>query len=286
MSIRQLTPFRQVYNAVEALHDCRRMLSELVAAQQAPSSAAAAPVADCPQAPIAIYDRLGFRLLLDRDSTIDRALIETGEWESEQLDYFATLVDRMRGREGAVFVDVGAYWGLYSLVAHRSGAFATLRAFEADQHNFSQLQANLFLNDAARSVQCINKAASLDDRPLLFRHSGSHADGNRGGSGVLPHDTTLPRVQVPATSIDAVLADLGDTPRDVLLKIDVEGFEAYVLQGMAETVRRHRVVVQVEIFDLHAEPAFEQIARLGLVPIQRLYPDYWFTNHPDFLPAA
>ena len=317
MSIRRLPPFRQLYNAVEALHESRRMLASLLAGRDqardatmreggerdarlaaidaglrrldaALSAAQAQPVppTPCEVAEVAIHERLGFRLLLDRQSTIDRALIEQHGWEHEQLAYFSGLVERMRGREGALFLDVGAYWGLYTLVAHRSGVFSSLLAVEADPHNFAQLQANLFLNDAARVVRCIHKAASLDARPLLLRDSRSHPDGNRGGTGVLPPNTTLPHVTVPATSIDALLADVTGEPRDVLVKIDVEGFEAYVLQGMAETVRRHRVVMQVEIFDEHAPAAMAQLQRLGLVQIHRLYPDYWFTNHPDFLPAA
>lgn len=315
MSIRRLPPLRQLYNAVEALHDTRRMLAGMVASRAAERDAARgegerlevrlaalearlegvgeqlARVADRPApaqaapADIAIHDRLGFRLLLDRQSTIDRVLIDGDGWEDEQVAYFAGLLQRLQGRDGAIFLDVGAYWGLYTLLAHRSGAFAALYAIEADPHNFAQLQANLFLNDAARTVRCVNKAASSDDRPLLFRDSRSHPDGNRGGTSVLPHDTALPHATVPATSIDALLAGVDGT-RDVLMKIDVEGFEAYVLEGMAETVQRHRVIAQVEIFDLHAAPAMAQIQRLGLVEIHRQYPDYWFTNHPDFLPAA
>jgi FkbM family methyltransferase len=229
------------------------------------------------QPDVAIHDLLGFRLLLDRGSLVDRAIVDTGEWEHEQLDYFVGLIERIRGRGECLFIDVGAYWGLYTLVAHRSAAFGALYAIEADRHNFAQLQANLFLNNASAGVTSVNKAAGHDEAPLFFRDSASHADGNRAGTSVLPHDTTLPGRQVPASSIDALLQASGAW---ILLKIDVEGFEANVLRGMAQTVRDNRVLMQVEVFDAHKAPAFDEIARLGLRQIHCIYPDYYLTNIP------
>jgi len=232
---------------------------------------------DDSQHDVAIHELLGFRLLLDRGSLVDRAIVDTGEWEHEQLDYFTGLIERVRGRGRCLFVDVGAYWGLYTLVAHRAAAFDALYAIEADRHNFAQLQANLFLNNASAAVTSVNKAASHDEAPLLFRDSASHADGNRAGTSVLPYDTTLPGRQVPATTIDALLQASGAW---ILMKIDVEGFEAYVLRGMAQTVGANRVLMQVEVFDAHKAPAFDEIARLGLRQIHCIYPDYYLTNIP------
>jgi FkbM family methyltransferase len=316
MSLRDWTPFRQLYNGYAALHDTRASVAGLAAAQaalraelqaanaaqaaanervqhemQAANAAQAAanervqhelqrlrqalPVAA--HAPVDLHEALGFRLLLDETSLVDRAVIETGEWERPQLAFLAELIERMRGRGDTLFMDVGAYWGLYSLVAHRSGAFDRLLAFEADPHNFAQLQANLFLNGAAKAVQCVATAVSDVAGTLVFRDSASHPDGNRAGTGVLHAGSELPGREVACQPLDALVPP---GVRHILLKIDVEGHEANVLRGMAGLVARHRIVAQVEIFDLHQAAALAEIERLGLREIHRIYPDYYFTNIP------
>jgi hypothetical protein len=61
-----------------------------------------------------------------------------------------------------------------------------------------------------------------------------NTDGFRGFSGIL--------VEVPVTTVDAVM---GDKPVD-LAKIDVEGFEPQVLEGMRMTLRRFRPALFIE----------------------------------------
>ena len=56
--------------------------------------------------------------------------------------------ERPHAPTSAVFLDVGAHWGLYALLAHRTRQFERIVAFEPDPANYAQLQANLFLNDA------------------------------------------------------------------------------------------------------------------------------------------
>lgn len=221
---------------------------------------------------------LGLRLLLDRTSLVDRHILEDGDWERPQLDYMAYLTEKLRGKGRTLFLDIGSYWGLYSLLAYKSCAFDRQIAIEADRNNFAQLQTNLLLNGAAKAVACINKAASNSNSDLLFMDSAQHPEGNRAGAGVLPPDSAIPSYVVPATTVDSAVNERGAY---ILAKIDVEGFEAYVLQGMANTVRENRVVLQIEIFDEHKDAAEPIIRALGLRQIHSIAPDYYLTNMTD-----
>jgi hypothetical protein len=111
------------------------------------SSSLPVPVEKPPRT-VDIYERLGLTLLLDDSSLVDKSVIESGTWEPEQLAYVASLTERFRKFDHSVFLDIGSYWGLYSLLAMRSGVFEKQYAFEADRHNFAQLQSNIFLNKA------------------------------------------------------------------------------------------------------------------------------------------
>ena len=270
MSIRTFTPLRQTIRAYSALLNISDKISSIEAAMGAPKAAPR------PRSKFDIHDRQGLTLLLDRGSIVDRALIDSDAWEREQLDYLFHLA-RRAGRIGSMtFVDVGAYFGLYSLLALRTGLFDRIHAFEADRDNFAQLQANLLLNDATHAITAANMAVTDTTGTIRFRDSRTHPDGNRAGVGILASGADS--YPAPATTIDAALPATGPV---IVMKIDVEGHEARVLKGMERTLRNNRVVMQVEIYEAQNDVSLAEIARLGLRRLNTIYPDHYFTNMTD-----
>ena len=79
-------------------------------------------------------------------------------------------------------------------------------------------------------------------------------------------------------TIDSVITDTG---RYILMKLDVEGHEAQVLRGMAQTVSNNKVVLQIEVFDEHADRVMAEVEALGLRTIHAIYPDRYLTNMTD-----
>ena len=222
-----------------------------------------------------IYERFGLTFLLDDSSLVDKTVIESGTWEPEQLAYVAELTERFKQFDHPMFLDIGSYWGLYSLLAMKSGVFEAQYAFEADRHNFAQLQSNIFLNKAGGKIRTINKAVSEKQAVLKFRDSTTHPEGNRAGASVIGWDEAYEGYAVDAVPIDDVVDFEGG---HFLMKLDVEGHEAPVLRGMARTVAKNKVVMQVEIFEQHHDHVFAEVEHLGLRTIHRIYPDYYLTN--------
>ena len=58
------------------------------------------------------------------------------------------------------------------------------------------------------------------------------------GWGGLTHETTSSIVEVPVTRLDDALAEIGEIS---VLKIDVEGADAWVLEGAEQLLRERRV---------------------------------------------
>lgn len=295
MPITNITPFRQLTRAYSALLNINHVVVNLQALQrdairegmvgvesalvgvQGAISAAAQPVA-LPARDTDLHERLGLNLLLDKSSLVDRCVIETGTWEPDQLAYIAELTERFRKFDKPVFLDIGSYWGLYSFLAMKSGVFAEQFAFEADRHNFSQLQANMFLNKAGGKIKAVNNAVSEAKGVLKFRDSTTHPEGNRAGASVIGWEENFEGYAVDAIPIDSVITDTG---RHILMKLDVEGHEAQVLRGMVQTVMNNKVVMQVEVFDEHADQVMVEVERLGLRTIHAIYPDRYLTNMTD-----
>ena len=95
-----------------------------------------------------VDQRMGLYLLFDLHNSMDKYLVAFDRHENEQVDHLFTAArDFISEGETATFLDVGAHWGFYALLAWKSKLFADVIAIEADVRNARQLEANLFLND-------------------------------------------------------------------------------------------------------------------------------------------
>jgi FkbM family methyltransferase len=223
-----------------------------------------------------IERRQGLTLLIDRTNAVDQELHVSGAWEPQTVAHLFSLVsaERQHCPKGAVFLDVGAHWGFYTLLAHKKGWFERIVAVEPDPTNYAQLQANLFLNDASTAIEALRLAAS--DRAATF---GLRVDSrNRGGSRLVESEDDIATCQ--AVRLDTVLDFAG---RLLVAKIDVEGHEEPAIEGLLAVLARNHCVLQIEIWDLPDDPRrayriTEQLARLGIRHIDTVDRDHFFVS--------
>jgi FkbM family methyltransferase len=292
--LQTITPFRQMARIYGGFLSAVRSLSELTKAKELQAQqmrehaeqmagslrdlASRLVASDTAQrrydgSRVDVYGRMELKLLLDRASLVDRAVIESGTWEAPQTEYLIGLAKHFM-KDDPVFLDLGAYWGLYSLLAMRAGV-RRIHAFDADRHNFAQLEAQIFLNDASSFITPHNKAISSTAGTVTFRDSRTAPGGNRAGAGVVGTDGGFVTVETPAVSIDEYFSFQGET---IFLKLDLEGHEAQALEGMRKTIENNRVVLQIEMFPLHAADIMGVVETLGLRRIHSIEPDGYFTN--------
>lgn len=127
-------------------------------------------------------------------------------------------------REGMVVIDVGAHIGYYTLLAARSaGSAATVHAVEPCDENRGVLQENIRLNGLENVV--IHPYAAGRSRG----NRAFHLTGSSDSHGFYPHPyaATVQTIEM----VERPLDDLTDGPVHAV-KIDVEGAEIEVLQGM------------------------------------------------------
>jgi len=140
---------------------------------------------------------------------------------------------RSRLREGAVFVDVGANVGYYTLVASKLvGAVGRVYAIEPVPSTATLLRVNVKLN-GCNNVVVYEVAAWSTRGSLTLKIPASMygcASAVRGGASIVVDASTLDDTLRDETSID-------------LIKIDVEGAELEVLRGAQNVLRRTRYVV-------------------------------------------
>jgi FkbM family methyltransferase len=125
-------------------------------------------------------------------------------------------------RPGKVLLDLGAHLGAWTLLAAARGC--TVVAVEAHPDNVNLLRASVAANNFT-TVHVISAAVSDRAGKLCLRWSGPYGY-------VVPLDQGRDGVEVPARTVDDILAGLGIGHVD-LIKMDVEGSEVQALCGMA-----------------------------------------------------
>jgi FkbM family methyltransferase len=144
---------------------------------------------------------------------------------------------------GDVFVDGGANFGIYTVVAASLvGSSGRVLSFEPGEASFAILQKNIDINqfDNVTAFQ-----AGLSDREgtARFYHVENAPNSYSLGSEAVPNGDFE---EIITTTLNRVLETEGIDRLDVV-KLDVEGAEEMVLRGSQATLERHRPMILFEI---------------------------------------
>jgi FkbM family methyltransferase len=163
---------------------------------------------------------------------------------------------------GDVFVDVGANMGYYALLAaSRVGPGGGVVALEPAPATLAKLRANLALNPFAR-VRTVPAAAGARRGPVPFYR----APWNDAESSTVSAPRFEPDGEVEAYPL-AELLTAGELARTRVIKIDVEGGEWNVVEGLEPDIDRFpdgvEIVIEVHPDLLEGRSAAALAARLA-----------------------
>lgn len=223
-----------------------------------------------------IKSRYGLRFLLDKSNLIDRSMIFRFGWEGEKYSKFLEYINATLSSD-IVFLDVGSHWGLYAIRAVKSDRIAEIHAFEPDKRNLAQLHANLMLNSMLDRITVHPIAASNYVGKVLFLNAIA---SNRGVSRMAKPEDTGDVVEVSCVPIDQLLEYEN---RHIAVKIDVEGAEQQVVEGMADLLARNKVVAMIEIDAKCFDVTRDKLEKFGLKYVKEISDkkgerDYLFQN--------
>jgi FkbM family methyltransferase len=194
----------------------------------------------------------GHRFELPSRSLVHRM----GNWRSVALGRYEPevtvfLVERLRSSR--VFFDVGAHTGYYTRIAlNLMGAESRVVAFEPDPEAASRMRRTL--GDARLAVR--EEAVGREDHYAVLERREGVVARIRGESIA---DTGYAKsTAVRVRSLDRLLAAEELPPPD-LLKVDVEGGELLVLEGLRRLLEEQRPAIAVEC---HSMPLLRDVLNL------------------------
>jgi FkbM family methyltransferase len=153
-------------------------------------------------------------------------LMNGGRYEEENVDVLFSFI-----KEDTVFLDIGANIGFFSLkISRRLGPNGRVYGFEPHPLLYDLLCRNVYVNGLRDVVTCFKLALSDKNTNATLQYPVGHLGGGHVGAGDVSGHTL---VDAELKRLDDVL---GADFRCDLVKIDVEGHEINVLDGMKNIV--------------------------------------------------
>ena len=183
----------------------------------------------------------GTRLLVGTGMHGATGNVYVGLTEFEDMAFVLHLL-----REGDQFLDVGANVGVYSILA--AGRGARVLAMEPVPDTYEQLLDNIHLNRFATRIEVRNVGVGRESGELRFTTDNGPTD-----HVLAPDETAVHATTVTVDALDSLT--IGWQP--IMMKIDVEGFEANVIAGAAQLLNAPSLqAVLIELNGLGARYGF------------------------------
>lgn len=187
----------------------------------------------------------------DHNETVSNFLRRHKIWQRQITVFIAGYLS-----DGDVFVDAGANIGYFSVYAGlRVGSSGKVHAVEPDEKNASLLTANLELNGLSNFTVHPTAVSDTTGEATLFR-----GKSNAGAHSLLQKGSLAAGPKVPVTTLDNLLRK-ERTPK--LIKIDVQGAELNVLNGMKDLLsggeEKPAILLEFSPIDLHRNGQLDQL---------------------------
>ncbi len=180
---------------------------------------------------------LGLQLLAYKRDAVGRGLFRRKVHEPALTKF---LLDRFANSSERNFIDVGANIGYFTcLLSKLAGPAGKVLAVEPEPQNLALLEKNVKTNNAANVVIFPCALGASEGSAML----GLYKPSNRGRHSLLDASAKT-QIQVPVRTLDDLARESGQNVKSwSLVKIDVEGYEPFVLKGAQETLPRIETLV-------------------------------------------
>lgn len=203
----------------------------------------------------------GMRYPGNAGNVIDRQVLLCGAYEKYMLFFLRDYIREQGMEHKAVMVDVGANVGNHALFLSQHAG--QVHAFEPYQPVRAKLDEKLRINGVG-NVRVFPCGLGEQDATLPFYAPG----GDNEGIGSFREEHSADNTYAGELEIrhgDTALQDAGIKRVDIL-KVDVEGFERPVLEGLKETIARDRPLIIFEMTETTQSSVADEADFTGLFP--------------------
>ena len=145
-------------------------------------------------------------------------------------------------KKEAIFLDIGCNYGAYSIPIAKYNEKINIYCFDPSKKSVDKLIENIKLNQI-KNIKFFQigigekvKKVNFDDNLTNYKNSGSYQVINSNAG-----------TKIDINSIDNLILDGIITPKEnIFIKIDIEGYEFFALQGLTKTIKDFHVMIFFE----------------------------------------
>ena len=186
-----------------------------------------------------ITSRHGRMILPYTQDHIARELISRGEYEWYVIDILQNL---LKGQPTGIFLDIGTNLGTVTLPMARDFPGFVIHSFEIQPFLINALRTNLNLNNLTNVVIHEHGLGNKLDT-ITIRQPDYTRAGNVGALSLNPKVHQHSDIAVghgEKISVDVVPLDSVEFDQPIrAIKLDVEGYEQFVIEGALETLKKN-----------------------------------------------
>lgn len=208
------------------------------------------------QLPVAVHGNVMY--LSPADPGISTELFHFGTHEPGATEVFRQQLEQLRrSTSNPLVFDIGAHRGYYAFqAAEMFRDSGTVHAVEPDRTNFDALTRGIEANefDNVHANRCAFGSENSTGELRISKRSNSHTLSGPDTSGQKYTDESVP---TDIYTVDTYLTEHEIPPHDVdFVKIDVEGFETEVIEGMEDLLHcNSNLSLFVELHPHRVEPS-------------------------------
>lgn len=182
--------------------------------------------------------RGGFFMYLGNEDHIEKELFWYSTYESKEIQTLLQFISNH-----SAFIDAGANSGYYSLMVASNYSSCNVHAFEPAKSNYQTLRSNISLNKFSNIIAVQKALSNKIGRKQLF----ISANENTGMSSFTAAENAASIIEeVEIFPLDFYAAQ-NNLSTIAAIKIDVEGAELEVLEGLKNMLEVQRPVIAIEL---------------------------------------
>ena len=168
--------------------------------------------------------------------------------------------------QNGLMLDIGANIGNHSLMFHKSFPYLKIWAFEMSYSNFILLYKNIL---PYSEIKCFNVALSDSVKLISYKDSENNNNG-----GIAVHRIDEGRHNQVTISLDS----LNILEKVSFIKIDIEGHEKFVYEGMRNLLLRDKPLIWAEDWvksgHEQGESSVQYLIDMGYEIVENIIGDY------------
>jgi FkbM family methyltransferase len=221
----------------------------------------------------------GLKLEGNFSEPMNKEIFLFNNYENLQIEF---LIKNIKKYDLKYFIDIGANSGIYSLIIGDKFNKIKVKSFEPVKKTITEFKNNLKLNNKLKNIKLYEFGLSNKNSKLLMKAKVRDDFIQSSGFGIVKTNDNLKNLYIEKNIFKVGDSIIKLKDEDISIKIDVEGHEYEVLQGLKKLINHNRIFLQIEIFNKNFNSIDKILKRQKFKLLDSIYndgkTDYYYKN--------